>query len=85
MLGRERRPAPEGPRHTIEYYEQPGRERPGFWPGQRMLIFCDGGPSYSRLDTYPPLLEVSVGEGTYVLDDDGPAIEWRYRFVPRET
>ena len=54
-----------------------------FVPGQRMLIPCDGGPSTSRLTTYPPELEVAVDGGVYVLDDDAadPTC-WRYEFVP---
>ncbi len=53
-------------------------------PGDRMLIPCDGGPSRSRLERYPPPLEVDEDEGVYVLVDDGPPHTWRYRFVPRE-
>ena len=78
------RPAP-GPRHTTDWYESPGREKPGFWPGQKMLIPCDGGPSISRLDVYPPLLEVPERDGTYVLEDEGPVQQWHYRFVPAPT
>jgi hypothetical protein len=52
-------------------------------PGDRMLIPCDGGPSRSRLERYPPPLEVDEDEGVYVLVDDGPLHTWRYRFVPR--
>jgi hypothetical protein len=43
---------------------------------------CHGGPSTSRLETYPPRLEVGERGGTYVLDDDGPPERWRYVFVP---
>ena len=51
-------------------------------PGDRMLIRCDsGGPSISRLVTYPPPFEIDVREGTYVLVDDGPAHLWRYLFI----
>jgi hypothetical protein len=46
-----------------------------------MLLWCDGGPSISRLERYPPPLEVAVEGGTYVLIDDGAPEEWRYEFV----
>jgi hypothetical protein len=52
--------------------------------GERMLIPCEGGPSRSRLERYPPPLEVEEDEGVYVLVDDGPPHAWRYQFVPRE-
>jgi hypothetical protein len=48
-----------------------------------MLVPCVGGPSTSRLVTYPPPLEIDEREGTYVLVDDGPPEAWRYEFVPR--
>jgi hypothetical protein len=51
-------------------------------PGDRMLVPCDGGPSISRLETFPPPLEVPERGGMYVLDDDGPPERWRYLFVP---
>jgi len=50
-------------------------------PGERMLLPCDGGPSISRLERYPPPLEVAVDGGMYVLVDAGPPEEWRYEFV----
>lgn len=43
---------------------------------------CDGGPSISRLETFPPPLEVGERSGLYVLEDDGPPEQWRYLFVP---
>ena len=52
--------------------------------GDRLFIPCEGGPSISRLERWPPPLEVQEADGLYVLDDDGPAEEWRYVFVPRE-
>lgn len=52
--------------------------------GERMLIRCEGGPSISRLELYPPPLEVDEHEGTYVLVDDGPVAAWLYAFVPRQ-
>jgi hypothetical protein len=50
--------------------------------GDRLLLACDGGPSMSRLVTFPPPLEIDVTGGVYVLvDDDGPPERWRYEFV----
>jgi hypothetical protein len=49
--------------------------------GDRMLIWCDGGPSISRLVVYPPPLEIVDREGVYVLVDDGPPEQWRYDFI----
>jgi hypothetical protein len=53
-------------------------------PGERMFIPCDGGPSRSRLERFPPPLEVEEKTGLYVLVDDGEPSAWRYLFVPRE-
>jgi hypothetical protein len=47
-----------------------------------MLVPCTGGPSTSRLVTWPPPLEIEERAGVYVLVDDGPPHEWRYDFVP---
>ena len=52
--------------------------------GERLFIPCEGGPSTSRLERWPPPLEVQEADGLYVLEDDGPPEEWRYLFVPRE-
>jgi hypothetical protein len=35
----------------------------------------------SRLETFPPRLEIEEPHGTYVLRDDGPPEQWRYLFV----
>ena len=51
--------------------------------GDRIFIACEGGPSQSRLEMFPPRLEVEEATGTYVLEDDGPRAAWRYVFVPR--
>jgi hypothetical protein len=51
-------------------------------PGDRMLIGCDGGPSISRLERFPPPLEIEERGGMYVLEDDGPPEQWQYVFVP---
>jgi hypothetical protein len=53
-------------------------------PGDRFLVLCEGGPSTSRLEAFPPRLEVQEHDGVYVLVDDGPRDEWRYVFVPRK-
>ena len=53
----------------------------GFEPGDRMLIPCEGGPSVSRLETFPPRLEIEERGGIYVLVDDGDPRQWRYHFV----
>ena len=50
--------------------------------GERMLLWCEGGPSISRLELYPPPLEVPVAGGIYVLVDDGPPQDWHYHFEP---
>ena len=49
--------------------------------GDRMLLWCDGGPSVGRATTHPPPLEIPVEGGTYVLVDDGPVEAWHYMFV----
>lgn len=49
--------------------------------GEQMLIPCRGGPTGWRTATFPPALEVEVGDGVYVLVDDGPTEHWMYEFV----
>lgn len=49
--------------------------------GERMFLWCEGGPSTARAVTYPPPLEIDVEGGTYVLVDEGAAQQWRYDFV----
>jgi hypothetical protein len=51
-------------------------------PGDRLLLPCEGGPSQSRLEYFPPRLEIEERGGTYVLVDVGEPHEWRYVFVP---
>jgi len=46
-----------------------------------MLIECEGGPCRSRLEMFPPRLEIEEQGGMYVLNDDGPIFLWRYVFV----
>ena len=50
-------------------------------PGERMLLWCDGGPSMGRAVFYPPPFEIEVDEGIYVLVDDGPIEDWHDAFV----
>ncbi len=49
--------------------------------GERMLIWCQGGPSLGRAVHFPPPFEIAVEGGTYVLVDDGPPEHWHYAFV----
>jgi hypothetical protein len=49
--------------------------------GDRMLIWCEGGPSLGRAVHFPPPLEIAVDGGMYVLVDDGPPEAWHYTFV----
>jgi hypothetical protein len=49
--------------------------------GERMLIWCEGGPSPGRAVHFPPPLEIDVAGGRYVLVDDGPPEDWHYAFV----
>ena len=52
--------------------------------GDRMLIWCEGGPSIGRAVLYPPPLELEADDGMYVLVDDGPPEQWQYVFVPAD-
>lgn len=47
-----------------------------------MFIRCAGGPCLSRLETFPPRLEIPERGGRYVLVDDGPVETWTYQFAP---
>ena len=51
-------------------------------PGDRLFVQCQGGPCLSRLETFPPRLEVEERGGLYVLIDEGEPDDWRYLFVP---
>lgn len=53
-------------------------------PGERMLIWCKGGPSMGRAVQFPPPFEVAVDGGTYVLVDEGGPEHWHYEFVPED-
>ena len=73
----------DGPRHAADWYDQSG-EHEVLQPGDRLFVPCEGGPSVSRLERFPPRLEIEERGGAYVLVDDGPRRDWRYVFVPRE-
>lgn len=51
--------------------------------GDRVFIRCEGGPCLSRLEAFPPRLEIEEKTGLYVLVDDGPPEARSYQFVPR--
>ncbi len=71
-----------GPRRSPDWYDQTG-EPDVLRPGDRIFVACEGGPSASRLEMFPPRLELPEREGVYVLIDVGPRADWRYLFVPR--
>jgi hypothetical protein len=50
-------------------------------PGDRMFLWCVGGPAVGRAVVFPPPLEIDVDGGMYVLIDDGSPETWRYEFV----
>jgi hypothetical protein len=50
--------------------------------GDRLFGPCEGGPCISRLEHFPPRLEIGEQGGTYVLLDVGPRADWKYIFVP---
>ena len=64
-------------RHSEEWYT----DAPRLQRGDRMFIRCEGGPCISRLETFPPMIEIQENGGLYVLVDDGPPEEWVYQFV----
>ena len=75
---------PDGARatHSAEWYRSlldAGQIR----VGDQLLLRCEGGPSISRLESFPPPLEVEEKGGVYVLDDEGPVYAWRYVFVAK--
>ncbi len=53
-------------------------------PGDRLFVQCEGGPCRSRLEYFPPPLEIEESSGTYVLMDEGEPHGWLYLFVPDE-
>jgi hypothetical protein len=72
-----------GPRHSADWYDQSG-EPTVLEAGDRLLVPCQGGPSISRLELFPPRLEIEEDDGMYVLVDEGPRAQWTYVFIPRE-
>jgi len=72
-----------GPRRPAASYDQ-SDEDTVLDVGDRIFIPCEGGPASTRLESFPPRLEVEERDGLYVLMDDGPRDQWRYLFVPRE-
>ena len=75
---------PDGARatHSPEWY-RPLLDAGKILVGDQLMIRCEGGPSISRLETFPPPLEVDERGGVYVLDDDGPVYACRYVFVTK--
>jgi hypothetical protein len=57
------------------------RESSGVEVGERMLLWCTGGPSRCRAVTYPPPPEIHLDDGLYVLVDDSEIGQWRYDFI----
>jgi hypothetical protein len=80
-LRRSTYPRVQGGRHSLDWYDQRG-EAVELRNGDRVLVVCEGGPCTSRLEIYPPRIEIEEREGTYVLADDGRRDDWRYVFVP---
>jgi hypothetical protein len=52
--------------------------------GDRLFVRCEGGPCVSRLERFPPRLEIDERGGLYVLVDEGEPEDRRYLFVPNE-
>jgi len=74
-------PYVDGARHSDDWYDQ-SEEGVVLQPGDRLLVMCEGGPCTSRLEIYPPRLEIHERDGLYVLTDGGQREGWRYVFVP---
>jgi hypothetical protein len=72
------------PRHSPDWYDQ-SAEPTVLLAGDRMFIACEGGPCQSRLEYFPPRLEIHEDDGTYALIDIGTHSAWKYLFVPRPT
>lgn len=67
-------------RHSEEWYGDALVDTP-LQRGDRMFIRCEGGPCISRLEEFPPRIEIQEKGGLYVLVDEGPLESWMYRFV----
>lgn len=76
---------PSGPeaKHSANWYTA-ALEDPPMRFGDRMFIQCAGGPCTSRLETFPPRVEIQGRGGLYVLLDDDPLAEWKYQFLPND-
>jgi hypothetical protein len=66
-------------RHRFDWYDQ------STWPypsavDDRLFIRCVGGNAMSRVETFPPRLEITEPGGRYVLIDDGPPHDWTYEW-----
>lgn len=68
-------------RRLADSCERCDRQHYGVELGERMLLWCEGGPSIGRATRYPPPLEITVDGGMYVLVDDRPVAEWHYVFI----
>ena len=77
-------PYVEGGRHSLQWYDQTDEEIV-LQAGDRLFLRCDGGPCASRLEVYPPRLEIEERDGVYVLVDDGMREQWFYLFVPHRA
>ena len=77
-------PYDDGGRRSVETYDQTG-EDVELRAGDRFFVRCIGGPAQSRLEAFPPRLEVEERDGVYVLVDDGPRDDWYYLFVSRDA
>jgi MOSC domain-containing protein YiiM len=52
--------------------------------GDRIFVQCERGPCTSRLETFPPRLEIEEKGGLYVLLDQRPIDDWKYQFLPND-
>ena len=75
-------PGASGARHSADWYDQTAEPVP-LACGDRLFIPCQGGPAVSRLEVFPPRLELEELDGTYVLVDEGARDDWYYLFIPR--
>ena len=76
-------PAQPGARLSPDRYDQSAEDHV-LEPGDRLFVPCQGGPCRSRVETFPPRLEIDEPGGTYTLIDLGPRADWHYLFVPHE-
>ncbi len=67
-------------RHSDAFYGETMTDTP-LQRGDRMFVRCEGGPCLSRLEVFPPRIEIPEEGGLYVLVDDGPLEAWMYQFV----